>query len=625
VFAARARSHTLPAALAILGGLALLGLLPLDQGLRYTLVLSMSWGIAAVGLDLFSGYLGLANFGQFAFVGIGAYSITALRSEAHVNVAIALAITMALVAVLAAVVGSAMVQLQHFGAALTTFFFAFVLFNVLGGNTLDPITHSESGLPVPSMSWGPLDLSATGLWLYWLAWAMLLAAVLLTSNYANSRAGRALRLLKRSETVAGTLGVRVRLTKLSAFVFSAVVAAAAGLPLSLAIGYLAPETFHFSNSITLFAMLVVGGIGSLAGPLIGALIFTALPQLMQSTGAAEALLFAVIFLVFVIALPDGIFGLLDRGWRLASGTPLGARLGALRWPGGAGVGGRAAVPAAVAAGPPRDGSRDAPGAGDVLVAEDVTVVFGGVRALDRVSFRVRSGTIHALVGPNGAGKTTFLNCASGLLRATEGRVLVAGHDVSRSRAHVIRALGVSRTFQNPSLVPDLSVLDNVMLGLYGSQRWSLARDLAGAWASRARQRTVAGLAASALEQVGVPDGRWDVPASDLSLGEQKVVDIARAIAGGSRLLLLDEPTSGLGDREMARVADLLKRLRAEHRLSILVVAHNVGFVQDISDTVTVLDFGRLIAEGEPDRVIADPEVMTAYLGVAEAGTGAVAR
>jgi len=436
---------------------------------------------------------------------------------------------------------------------------------------------------------------------------MLLAAVLVTSNYANSRAGRALRLLKRSEPVAGTLGVRVRWTKLSAFVFSAVVAAAAGLPLSLAIGYLAPETFHFSNSITLFAMLVVGGIGSVAGALIGALIFTALPQFMQSTGAAEALLFAAIFLVFVIALPDGIFGLLHRAWRRVPWSlPPRAR-------------GERPRPA------PRTGEQTPPDGGDALVAEDVSVVFGGVRALDRVGFRVRSGTIHALVGPNGAGKTTFLNCASGLLRATDGRVVVAGQDVSRSPAHQIRARGVSRTFQNPSLVPDLTVLDNVMLGLYGSHRWSLARDLAGEWASRGRQRVVGGLAAAALEQAGVPAERWDVMASDLSLGEQKVVDIARAIAGGSRLLLLDEPTSGLGDGEMARIAGLLKRLRAEHRLSILVVAHNVGFVQDTADTVTVLDFGRVIAEGEPDRVIADPEVVTAYLGVAESAAEVGAR
>jgi branched-chain amino acid transport system permease protein len=607
MFAARAHSHTLPFALVILAALALLGLLPIDQGMRYVVVLAMSWGIAAVGLDLFSGYLGQANFGQFAFVGIGAYSITALRSEAHVNVVLALLVTLALVAVLAAIVGSAMVQLQHFGAALTTFFFAFVLFNVLGGNTLDPITHSENGLAVPALSWGPLDLSATGPWLYWLAWAMLLATVVLTSNYANSRAGHALRLLKRSEPVAGTLGVRARLTKLGAFVFSAVVAAAAGLPLSLAIGYLAPETFHFGNSITLFAMLVVGGIGSLAGALIGALLFTALPQLMQGAGAAEALLFAAIFLVFVIALPYGIFGLLDRVWQRAAKR--------LRPRGG---GGRPRPEGGVERRRPHD-------EGDALVAEDVSVVFGGVRALDRVSFRVRSGTIHALVGPNGAGKTTFLNCASGLLAATGGRVVVAGHDVGRGRAHEIRAWGVSRTFQNPSLVPDLSVLDNVMLGLYGSHRWSLARDLAGDWASRGRRRVVGGLAAAALEQVGLPEERWDVVASDLSLGEQKVVDIARAIAGGSRLLLLDEPTSGLGDQEIGRVADLLKRLRAEHRLSILVVAHNVGFVQDTSDTVTVLDFGRVIAEGEPDRVIADPEVMTAYLGVADAGAEVGAR
>jgi ABC-type branched-subunit amino acid transport system ATPase component len=447
---------------------------------------------------------------------------------------------------------------------------------------------------------------------------MLLVAIVICSNYANSRAGRALRLIKQSEPVAGTLGVRVRLTKLWAFMFSAVLAAVAGLPLSLAYGYLAPETFDPSQSITLFAMLVVGGIGSLAGPLIGALIFTALPQAMQSTGAAEALLFAVIFLVFVIVLPNGLYGLLEWAWERALRTPYGPRLGARA----RALSRRPAFVAPNSAPPPAQrGEGTQPAEGDALVAEDVTVVFGGVRALDLVSFRVKAGTIHALVGPNGAGKTTFLNCVSGLLRVTGGRVAVEGHDVGRSPAHTIRAWGVARTFQSPSLVPDLTVLDNVMLGLYGSRRWSLARDLAGGWASRARQRAVAELAGVALRQVRLPEERWGVLAEELSLGEQKVVDVARAIAGGSRLLLLDEPTSGLGDREIQQVAALLTRLRAAHGLSILVVAHNVGFVQQVSDAVTVLDFGKVIAQGEPDRVISDPEVMTAYLGVAEAGAG----
>jgi branched-chain amino acid transport system permease protein len=613
--AARAHGNTLPAALLILALLALIGLLPLEAGLRYVVTLSMCWGIAAVGLDIFSGYLGQANFGQFAFVGIGAYAITALRSEAHFGVLPSLVIALALVAALSAIIGTAMIQLHHFGAVLTTFFFAFVFYNVLGGNALDPITHSETGLQVPPLSVGPLDLSANGPWLYWLAWVMLLVAVVLSSNYANSRAGRALRLLKQSESVAGTLGVRVRLTKLWAFVFSAVLAAAAGLPLSLAYGYLAPETFDPSQSITLFAMLVVGGIGSLAGPLIGALIFTALPQLMQGAGPAEALIFALIFLVFLIVLPDGIFGLLEAGWQRAlpifSSWPwyrfVDARGGRLQ---------RGAIEAVV---PERQQpATTLPRQEHALVVEDVSVTFGGVRALDGVSFRVRTGTIHALVGPNGAGKTTLLNCASGLLRATSGRILVDQVDVSRSPAHVIRAHGVSRTFQNPSLVPDLTVLDNVILGLYGSQRWSLARDLAGGWASRRRQAMVTSLASEALEQVGLPPERWQAQAGDLSLGEQKVVDVARAIAGGSHLLMLDEPTSGLGDQEIQRVAELLERLRQEHHLSILVVAHNVGFIQAISDTVTVLDFGKVIAEGDPDQVISDPEVMTAYLGVAQA-------
>jgi branched-chain amino acid transport system permease protein len=597
--AARARSGTLPVCLVLLGILAIIGLLPIDLTLRYVVILSMTTAIAAVGLDLFAGYLGQANFGQYAFVGLGAYAITILRAEAHLNVLLAVLITLAVAAALAAILGAAMVQLRHFGAALTTFFLAFVAFNVLTGNTLDPITHSETGLAVPSLSLGPLAFTSSSGGLYWLTWALLLGVVLVTFNYANGRAGRALRLVKHSEPVAGALGVRVRLVKLRAYVFAAVVAALAGLPLSLALGYLSPETFSPNLSITLFAMLVVGGIGSLAGPIIGAFFFTALPQELQSTGTAQALLFALIFLVFVIALPNGIYGLVERLVRRARPARRSAAAPADPAP--------AEEPAPVPA-PPASGS------GTVLAAEGVAVAFGGVRALDGVTFSVREGTIHALVGPNGAGKTTFLNCVTGLQRAGGGAIVVDGVDVRRTAAHAIRALGVSRTFQNPSLVADLTVVENVMLGLYGSRPWSLWLDLLGRWATAGRERAVARLAGDALRQVGLGEDRWDVPASDLSLGELKVVDVARAIAGGSRLLLLDEPTSGLGDQDVQTVARLLKRLRDEHGLTVLVVAHDVGFVQDISDAVTVLDFGRVLAEGAPDAVISDPEVVTAFLG-----------
>ncbi len=490
--AARARGNTLPAALLILAALALIGLLPLEAGLRYVVILSMCWGIAAVGLDVFSGYLGQANFGQFAFVGIGAYAITALRSEAHLGVLPSLVITLALVAALSAVIGTAMVQLRHFGAVLTTFFFAFVLYNVLGGNALDPITHSETGLQVPPLSAGPLDLSANGPWLYWLAWAMLLVAVVLCSNYANSRAGRALRLLKQSEPVAGTLGVRVRLTKLWAFVFSAMLAAAAGLPLSLAYGYLAPETFDPSQSITLFAMLVVGGIGSLAGPLIGALIFTALPQLMQGAGPAEALIFALIFLVFLVVLPDGIFGLIDTGWQralpiLPSWLQRRSTLAGERLERGSidpvGTERRRPTPTP-------------PSQEHVLAVEDVSMAFGGVRALDGVSFRVRAGTIHALVGPNGAGKTTLLNCASGLLRPTSGRILV---DRSTSAAAqptssaLAASLGPSRTPRWCRISPSLRTWPSASTGASAgasSVTWPGAgrRDDARRWSPAWRRR-----------------------------------------------------------------------------------------------------------------------------------------
>jgi branched-chain amino acid transport system permease protein len=251
---------------------------------------------------------------------------------------------------------------------------------------------------------------------------------------------------------------------------------------------------------------------------------------------------------------------------------------------------------------------------NMLVTDRASVAFGGVAALSEVSFSVRRGEIHAIVGPNGAGKTTLLNAVCGIQPLKSGRIVVKGKTVSQMTAPQIRNLGIARTFQHPALVPDLTVLENVKLGLFASYRWSVLRDFGGHLATRGVEEPVTAAALAALKRVGFPEARVPILAAGLTLAEQKFVDIARAIAAGADLILLDEPTAGLAEQDIHDVARLLIELRTEGALTIIVIAHHVEFVMNVADVVTVLDFGRVIAEGRPVDMVNDPLVIEAFLG-----------
>lgn len=254
------------------------------------------------------------------------------------------------------------------------------------------------------------------------------------------------------------------------------------------------------------------------------------------------------------------------------------------------------------------------GDGAVLVATDVHVAFGGVTAVDGVSLRLIEGSCRGLVGPNGAGKTTLLNAVSGIVGIDSGEIWLDEERIDRTRPQRRRQHGLARTFQNPALVGDLSAIDNVKVGLHQVQRWSAWRDLIGFGLARAGERRTAGAAAEALEAVGFPSERWHVPAAELSHGDQKIVDLARALAGGPRVILLDEPTAGLTVEEMDSFASVLKHQRETFRATMLIVSHHMRFLKDLCDTVTVMDFGTVLAEGSFDEVSQRPEVISAFLG-----------
>ena len=655
---ALSRTTTFKPALVLILILAVVPALPLSYGLRSAIALGLVYAIVAVGLDVFSGYAGQLSFGNFGFVAVGAYCAAIAGGRFSLSPWATIPISLGVTAAIALLLGVAMVRLPHLGSALVSFFFAFLVVVLLTGDLLSSWTQGENGIPVPTAEIGQWNLNE---WVpfYYLAWTALLGVSLLTVRYANSRAGQVLRVVKRSEVVASTLGASVTIAKLSAFVYSAVVAGLAGFIYAQLLGYLAPASFSPNESIYIVAMMVVGGLGSIAGPILGALFFTILGEVSTSLGAARELLFAGVLLLALVLLPSGIYGGISdsvrklmvrrerdhhRGddaemetWSSSARTAedptrtkvgVSARVmspeqaeGVASRPHLSGRGGDAPVgklpgwerPIRESGATPSSSDGDRP---PLLRVDGLCVSFGGVSALDSVSFAVADGSVHALIGPNGAGKTTLLNCLTGL-QSYQGDVLYRSASIRGASAQKIRRIGIGRTFQHPALAEDLSVRANTALGAFGSAVTLPIFDIIPSRQSRRREVDARRAATEALNLVGVSEDLHDRSAGDLSLAQQKIVDVARAIAGRPRLLLLDEPTAGLESDEMAQMADVLESVRGSG-VTVLVISHHIGFLRQVAENATVLDFGSVLASGPFGEVTSRDDVVSSFLG-GEAG------
>ncbi|MEI7466304.1 MAG: branched-chain amino acid ABC transporter ATP-binding protein/permease [Burkholderiales bacterium] len=594
--------------MAVAGALALLALPHLLPG-KYILEL-VNLGlislIVVVGLNYITGYCGQINFGQAAFWGIGAY-VTALLTIKGVSFWLALPAAGLVTGLFSLLLGVPTLKLRAYYLAMATIAFGEIIQLVLVH--WEPVTGGTSGLrSVPGVSIGGYKLAGHVQHYYFLlAWCAL--ALGLALRVRASLLGRSMIALRDSEIAAEVAGVDTVRVKMQAFALSSVYAGIAGGLYAAYVNYVSPDLFSNAQAVLFFTMLVVGGTGSAVGAVIGTVVLTVLPEMLRFLKEWYMVLYGVGVILMIVFLPEGIVSLPARLRARASGRQPAAVKPALV---------PAGEPASRQAAATRTGE-DAAAAvtGDVLLeVQEVTQRFGGLVALDAVSLSVRRGSVHAVIGPNGSGKTTFLNVLSGAYTPQAGSVRLAGQEVLGSRPNVIARAGMSRTFQNIRLYKSLSVLENVMVGGACRARSGIFDILAGTARRKREENAMRADALEALAFVGLLE-LAERPAGSLAYAQQRLLEIARAMATKPSLLLLDEPAAGMNPQEAAMLMQTIRSLR-DRGITVIFVEHNVKLVMGVSDTVTVFDFGRKIAEGTPAQVQAAPEVIAAYLGRARA-------
>ena len=547
--------------------------------------------LVVLGLVLLTGVAGLISFGQAAFVGIGAYTAAYLATQTALPPLATLAIGLGLAAGAAFVLGAITLRMSGHYLPLATIAWGLAL-NYTMAN-LEWLGKYDGILGIPAMNLFGVDLG-TGRGLHPLVWAIALLAALALIRLLDSRPGRAIRALKSGSTMAEAMGISTFRYKLTAFVLAALLAALSGWLFAHFQRSVSPAPFAIGKGIEYLFMAVLGGIGHVWGAFLGAGVVRVvedqlqvlLPRLIGTSGNFETIVFGIVLVAVLKYAPEGLWSFVGR-WR-----PTSRRV--RDWEG--------VTPLA---------RRDKPAGGQRLLEVDaVRKQFGGLVAVNDVSFAVDAAQIVALIGPNGAGKSTTFNLVTGVLPLTAGAVRWRGQSIGGLPSRAIARLGISRTFQHVKMIPEMTVLENVALGGYGRTRAGVAQAVLRL--DRAEERRLFAEAEAQLARVGMAEQVHEL-AGNLPLGSQRLMEIARALASDPALLLLDEPAAGLRHHEKQALATVLRQLKGEG-MSLLLVEHDMDFVMGLADRVVVMEFGTRLMEGTPAEVQASPAVRAAYLG-----------
>lgn len=565
---------------------------PLAIGTEYRLFIATQTGVyilVAIGLNLLNGYGGQVSLGHGALVGIGAYAAALTMVDLHWPFWPAALLAMVTAAGVGLLMALPAFRLSTWYFALITLGFAEVVAGLL--TEWRELTHGFAGvvgIPAPNA----FGYVFTARDLYWLALSLVILSLLGMANLVNSRFGRALVAVRDNPVAATASGVSLVRIKIFAFVLSAAVAGLAGALFAVQKTVITPEDFPADFSIFFLLVIVLGGSGRLAGPVVGALVFFLVPELLTALQSWRLLIYGGALLLLMLYAPHGLVGAADAFWKRVR-----ARLGLPNVPPVPAVAGEAPIH-------PIQGAR--------LVVRAVAKRFGGVAALAGVDLDVASGVSHAIVGPNGSGKTTLLNMISGYYRIDSGSIEVDGRRTENLPPHAIARLGVGRTFQTPRLLPHLSVLENVLLGAFPAEKYSWVAASLALPSARREQRASLAEALRYLEFVGLGERAMEL-AGELPHGQQRLAEIARALVGRPKLLMLDEPAAGLSLAELDRLGELIAAIRGIGA-TVVIVEHHLELVADICSRVTALERGAVLASGTPQEVFSDQAVVSAYMG-----------
>jgi branched-chain amino acid transport system permease protein len=546
--------------------------------------------LVALGLVLLTGIGGMTSFGQAAFVGIAAYATAWATTTQELSPWLGLLLALAVTALAALAIGLLTLRLGGHFLSLSTVAWGISIYFLFGN--IAGLGQNSGISGIPPISLGSLALISSRA-MFYLIWLILGLAMLACANLLNSREGRAVRSLRGGGILLASVGIDIFRVRLVTFVVAALLAGMAGWLYAHMNRFVSPAPFDVAPGIEYLLMAMVGGAGYIGGAVAGAALITLLknwlqdllPLVTHNSAQFEAIVFSVLLIVLLQHARGGLVSFVMK--RLPRSLP---------------------PPPPVAAPLAR---RQLPGGGaTILEVENVVRTFGGLTAVNKVSFNLKAGEILGLIGPNGAGKSTMFNLLTGALHANDGRIKFLGEDITRRPQVQIARLGIARTFQHVKLRPNMSLIDNVALGAY-------ARTKAGFLNSalrldRAEEARTLHEAHRQLQRVGLGDKPYEL-AGNLSLGSQRILEVARALAADPVLVVLDEPAAGLRQLEKDRLAAMLRQLRDE-AVTILIVEHDMDFVMGLVDRLVVMEFGCKLVEGEPAAVRADPKVQEAYLG-----------
>jgi branched-chain amino acid transport system permease protein len=549
------------------------------------------YALVCLGLVLLTGVGGLTSFGQAAFVGVGAYTTAYLTLNTGMSPWLTLFVGLGITAISALVVGAITLRMSGHYLPLATIAWGLSLYYLMGN--LDALGKYDGLLGLKSLSIGSLDVGQGRLF-FILTWAILIAGAVALLNLLDSRPGRAIRSLKGGSQMAEAMGISTFRYKVTIFLIAALFASIAGWLLAHFQRTVNPSAFGLKMGIEYLFMAVIGGVGYVWGAIVGAALIkllddylqVALPALIGTSGSYEVIVFGVAMVLVLKYMPDGIWSLVARklprpprkmDWQEAE--PLNAR--------------------------------SKPAMGElVLKVDKIRKQFGGLTAVNDISFDIHAGRIVGLIGPNGAGKSTTFNLITGVLAKTSGNVTYRGHDISALPSREISRQGMARTFQHVKMIPDMTVLENVALGAYTRGDSGVISSMLGT--NKAEEQRFMKEAQHQLERIGMGNYLHEL-AGNLAMGPQRLMEIARALCCDPALLLLDEPAAGLRHKEKQDLIKVLRQLQSEG-MSILLVEHDMDLVMDVCDHLVVMEFGTLLTQGTPAEIQASPAVRAAYLG-----------